>query len=180
MRKLLVGAGVVAAALIASTVPALAQQYPPAACGLTLGTASVAPGGAVTVATSSGCTGVFAAGTTVTITLSSDPVTLATVTTDSSGLFSTSVTIPEGTSPGLHTLSATGTGANGSTVVLSTQIEVTGAGAAAAAAGRGTLSFTGSESATLAWLGVGALSCGLICLIAIRRRRTVRERAAVR
>lgn len=81
-------------------------------------TSNPAPGDSMTV-TGSG----YAGGSQVRITIESDPVHLATVTADSSGLFSTVVSIPTGFS-GRHDIVATGIDPAGSVRVLASSIVV--------------------------------------------------------
>ena len=55
----------------------------------------------------------FAAGATLTVTLHSDPVVLATVAADAGGAYSVVVTIPAGTTPGTHQIVVSGLGPDG-------------------------------------------------------------------
>jgi hypothetical protein len=83
--------------------------------------AQVAVGGTVTV---SG--GGFAPGSSVALTLRSDPVSLGTTRADANGAISTRVTIPAGTSQGQHRIFATGVTASGAPRILEVAVTVRG------------------------------------------------------
>jgi hypothetical protein len=153
---------VVAGAFLAvgMQAPALAG-YVPSGCGLTVSATSVAAGAGVTV---SGCG--FAGGSTVTITVESQ--VLGTVTADSTGAFSTTVTIPASLAPGVHTLEATGTAPDGSPLVLSASLTVV---AASTPGLRISTAFTGSNIWPAVLIGGGLLLVGAVLVMTVRRRR---------
>ncbi len=156
-------------------VPAAAQPYPPSGgCSLALSSSVVPAGGTVVVSTTgSPC---YAPGASVTLTFTSDPVNLGTVTANGAGQFSTTVTIPSNATAGTHTITSSGPGASGGTLVLSASLTVTGARAAAAGA-PGQLAFTGStDTAPLLWIALVALVLGAALVVGARRRMTTRGR----
>lgn len=159
MLRTLVAAGALLA--LGMQAPALAA-YPPSGCGLTVSATSVAAGGTVTL---TGCG--FAAGSTVTITVESTTQVLGTVVTDAAGAFSKTVTIPSNLAPGTHTLKATGTAPDQSSVVLSASFTVT----AASSQGTGT-AFTGSNPWPTVLIGGGLLLVGAMLVMTVRRRRS--------
>lgn len=116
-------------------------------------TKTVAPGGDVQVSGSG-----FLPDSDVTITLNSTPVLLKTVKTNSSGSFSTTVTIPTNTALGSHTLVVSGKDANGNTVssVLSLNVAV--------------LPATGNNASSAAILGLSLLLLGSGLLLVCRRK----------
>jgi hypothetical protein len=152
-----------------------AQPYPPSGgCSLAVSSSAVAPASAVTVSTGN-CATAYAPGALVTLTFASDPVTLGTVTADANGHISAQVTIPSNATAGTHTISATGLGADGSTLVLSTSVTVTAPGAAASRP----LAFTGSSGTFPAiWMALAALALGTTMVVGARRRVTARNRQA--
>lgn len=102
--------------------------------------------------------GGFKPGITVTVTIESDPVTLGTAQTDSSGSFTFTGNIPANFANGSHTLKATGQDSNG-TRVLSQAVSVSGGS-------NGNLPITGGNSLVTGILaaslcGVGALLVGV-------------------
>lgn len=149
------------ALLLALPAAAGAQQYPPSAANLTVSDSTPGAGGQVTV-TGTG----FAPGANVVITFESTPVTLATVTADAGGAFSTVVTIPANATPGAHTIKATGAGAGGGTLVLSAQVTVGGASG-------GTLAKTGANGILpLLLVAAGLVLVGGVLIVSVRRRQT--------
>jgi len=158
-------------------VPVAAQPYPPAGgCSLALSSSVVPPGGTVTVSTTGPAC--YAPGAPVSLTFTSDPVSLGTVNANANGQFSTTVTIPSNATAGTHTITASGASASGGTLVLSASVTVTRAGAAApGAAGR--LAFTGStDTAPLLWIALVSLVVGAALVVGARRRLTTRGREA--
>ena len=197
-RRRRVGA-TVAAALAAVTlalpVAALAQGYPPSAGTLGVSNTAPAPGELITVSGDG-----YAAGTGITITFESDPVTIGNVNADASGAFTAQVRIPADATPGNHTIKATGMGADGATRVTSAAVTVTGGStgsggssansptaapagggssansptAAPATASRtGRLAFTGLEVVALCVFGLTLLCGGVVLVTMARRRRSV-------
>lgn len=164
-----------ALALGALAVPAAAQTYPPSGgCSLGLSSSTVPAGGTVVVSTSG--TPCYAPGSSETLTFTSDPVNLGTVTANANGQFSTTVTIPSDATAGTHTITSSGPGASGGTLVLSASLTVTRAAAPVAAA-PGQLAFTGSsDTAPLLWIALVALVLGAALVIGARRRVSTRGR----
>ncbi len=121
-----------------------------------ISTKTVSPGGTVDVSGSG-----YLPNSDVTITLNSTPVLLATVKTNSSGAFSTTVTIPSNTALGSHTLVIAGKDANGDDVNFVLQLNVV----RLPATGNGTenqLIFAGT---------IFLLGCAVAC--ASRKRRKI-------
>lgn len=142
---------------------ASAQQYPVQESTLQTNKTEVRPGEPITVSGEG-----FAPNTTVTITFD-DAVVLGTTQTRPDGTFSTTVTIPANASPGTHTITATGTAANGGTRRLTTTVRVLGT---AAAAPGGTLPRTGTGiTAPLAASAGLLIAAGVVAVTATRRRR---------
>lgn len=162
-----------ALAIVLLAAPAAAQQYPPAVNSLTISDTTPTPGQTITI---EGRT--FASGSSVTVTMESDPVTLGSATADDAGVFTLQATIPVDTSLGQHTITAAGQAPDGSPLVLSatiTVVQADGAGGAADtdADASGALPRTGDDtSLPLAKLGLGLLVVGgLVTAIAAKRRK---------
>lgn len=125
-------------------------------------TSSTTPGGSMTVTGSN-----FVPNETITLTLHSTPVTLGTTSASASGTFSVTVTIPSDTTPGTHTILASGaTGDSASTTIV-----VTGAISPPATVTSG-LPFTGADIAAVSGVGAIALALGGMLVLTGRRRRT--------
>jgi titin len=160
-----------ALAVVAFAAPAGAQQYPPAVNFLTVSDTTPTPGQTITI---TGQT--FAAGSSVTVTLFSDPVVLASSTADASGRIALQATIPTDTPLGAHTLTADGTAPDGTPLSLSASITVVpadGTGAGGSGSGSSNLPTTGDDSSMpLAKLGLALAAVGgLITAIAAKRRK---------
>ncbi len=176
MMKRLVA--VMALAVVGMAGPAAAQQYPPAVNSLTISDSTPTPGETVTLI---GRT--FAGGSTVTVTLFSEPVVLGSATADAAGVMALQATIPQNTPLGSHTITADGTAPDGSPLSLSVSLTVVPAAANARGSGTGGsggggaaghLPRTGdSWSLTLAKLGLGlAAAGGVITALAAKRRKS--------
>lgn len=112
----------------------------------------------------------FAPGAQIDIVIESDPIHLGTVSTDATGYFEATVTIPTtGLSAGDHTLKATGPGPAGGLRVLSIPIEVAGSPVAASPAPYG-LPVTGLVVLPFAAFGLAAVVGG--AFLVQRSRRT--------
>src|SRR5690606_23971995 len=98
-----------ALAVVLLAAPAAAQQYPPAVNSLTISDTTPTPGQPITI---EGRT--FAAGSTVTVAMVSDPVTLGTAVADDQGVFTLQSPITFATALGQHTLTAAGQAPDGS------------------------------------------------------------------
>ena len=147
--------------VVGMQTPALAA-YPPAGCGLATSTTSVAVGNSVTV---SGCG--LLPGSTVTITLEPGAQVLATVTVDSSGAFSATVTIPSDLALGSYSITATGTAGDGSPLTQTTSLTVA---AASTSASSGSFAFTGSNVWPSVLVGGGLFLVGAMLIMTVRRR----------
>jgi hypothetical protein len=145
--------------------------------GVTASPSSVAPGGTVKVNSA-----LWQASSEVTVILHSDPVTLATLTADATGLVDGNVTIPAATAVGAHTLELAGTGSTGSPKSVSTPLTVTAASSGGGTGGtstggdpvtvsQGALSRTGFNLQPFAYLASLSLVVGGLLIIAGRRRR---------
>jgi LPXTG-motif cell wall-anchored protein len=152
-------------AVVLAAAPVAAQQYPPAVNSLTCDDTTPDPGQTIS------CTAqTFAAGATVTFTLASDPVVIATATSDPNGVVTTNATIPADTPAGDHTLTAEGTAPDGSTLSLILALTVGGAGGGDDG---GSLPNTGDDSSIpLAKLGLALAAVGgIITAVAAKRRK---------
>ena len=90
---------------------------------------------------------------------------IGTITSDAQGAFAGSISIPQGTAPGVHGLTI-----KGAVCVLNADITV-----------RGGLAFTGSSSHTTTYVlaGVAAVVVGFVLVVGTRRRhRGVRGRSS--
>ncbi len=97
----------------------------------------------------------------VDVTLHSTPVHLGTFTTDASGAFTATVTIPSDTKPGAHTIVLTGTAADGQPATVTLALTVQDS----------TLPYTGSSPIPFAALGVLLIASGAL-MARGRRPRT--------
>jgi hypothetical protein len=184
MRRLL-SALTITAGLTLLAAPVHAQPYPPATSGLTVSESTVSPGESFTI---SG--GGAEPGATVTFTLkrSSSALgsrnqavaatpnlaravaavppqaqssrTLGSTTANAQGQFSTRLTIPAGTDPGVYTVTAT----SGGEVLAVVTVRV-------AAASIGGLPFTGTDVGPGLAVGVSLIVAGGLLLLAVSRRR---------
>lgn len=166
MVKRLVAASLVA--LVLAAAPAAAQQYPPAENSLIISDTTPTPGQTVDIQART-----FVAGSTVTVTLNSEPVQLGTAAADGAGVANLSATIPASTPLGAHTIVATGTGADGAPLTLTASITVVAADDGGAGSGSGSLPRTGDDSSIpLARIGLAlAAAGGVITAIAAKRRK---------
>jgi LPXTG-motif cell wall-anchored protein len=160
-----------ALAVVAFAAPAGAQQYPPAVNFLTISDTTPSPGQTITITAQT-----FAAGSSVTVTLFSDPVVLGSSTADASGRIALQATIPTNTPLGSHTIVVDGTAPDGTPLSLSAAIQVVPAQGAGGTGGGGTsgnLPRTGDDSSIpLAKLGlVLAALGGVVTAIAAKRRK---------
>lgn len=143
------------------------SQYPPSECGLRLGKSQARPGEPVDI-TGEGYKG----NSNVQIEFRSVPQSMGSATTNSSGTFTKTVTIPADAAPGRHTIVATGFEPSGAPRELSAEITITAA-ATSAAARTATLPRTGGQSTLpLVAGGVALVALGGVALVAARRRRT--------
>jgi hypothetical protein len=150
--------------------PLAAQTDQHAGCSLGLSRSTVSAGETVTV--TENCGSGYTPGAQVTLAFGSDPVSLGTVTANEDGKFSMPVTIPSDAHSGAHSLESSGSGANGSTLVLDASLRVTRArGARDAAKGVN----DSSDSAPLLWAALLGLVAGAALVIGVRWRVTGRS-----
>ena len=139
------------------------NQYPPGQCKKAeVSSTAVTPGGHETIQGSG-----FNPHETVDVTLHSTPVHLATVTANSSGVATATVTIPKSTTPGTHTLMMTGR-----TSHVTNAATITVAGSPVVSHSGSGLPFTGAaEAIPLAASGAAMVIAGGLTLFGVRRRR---------
>ncbi len=125
---------------------------------------TVFPGGTITV-TLRGT--VFNA--TFTIVFRSDPVTLGTVTTDAAGTGSGVFTVPAGTAPGAHVVTATDIA--DPSITASAGVTVLAVASPASVAPSGVLPVTGADVAGITAAGAVAIGAGGLLVLTARRRR---------
>ncbi len=180
MRRASVATAISGLAALSATTVAGAQTYPSAG-EATFSDATPEAGQVVSVS------GAAAANSTVTITLARPDgsiITLGTVTTDATGSFNLSITLPSDLADGNYVIAAV----NGTTILSSSAFAVSGAvtqgtstpaqttdststtGGATAAAGQTTLPVTGDNSGLLAGTGMAFIVVGGSALILSRRR----------
>lgn len=144
----------------------VADAPPAGSPQITLSASTVVQGGDISL------TGVgFAAGESVQVWLHSDPVLLATVTADASGVLQATVTIPASAAPGAHEIVVTGLTSNGSASAALTVLAAN-SGNNAGAGGLGVTGGTLPVAALLSALVLLALGGGFLLLR--RRRHTAR------
>lgn len=172
LKRMMVVTAVASLTLLAGSVRADAQQYPPAASFCTISDTTPTPGQSVTIT----CGG-YAAGAEVTFTFFSAPVVLGTAVADADGQVSLTAEIPSYASLGAHTITASGAAAVGGTLTQTIHLTVVGAGSADAGTRvpgtvSGTLPTTGSNnSMPLARAGALLLAVGGVAVLVTRRRR---------
>jgi LPXTG-motif cell wall-anchored protein len=139
-----------------------AQSYP-----IQTGELTVSSGGSPTSSLQAGQSFAVAGGgfnpsTTVTITIDPSGAILGTATTDATGAFSATVSVPSSLSTGSYTVRATGAGPSG-TLVLSQAVTVQGAASG--------LPVTGSSSTIALLIGISLLAAGALLVTLTRRSR---------
>lgn len=149
---------VAAAAMFAG--PAGAAPYGGGAT-ISVSSSVVAPGGTITVSGSG-----FEANQTVRITLYPEAVVLGTTTSESSGAWSATVTIPSDTALGRHTITAMDTAGDSASVTITVT-----AAAGPSGGGGGGVSTTGVAVMSIGALGVLLVAGGAVMLMAGRRRK---------
>ncbi len=160
IRKVFVMCAVVAVAALSAAAPALAAGYSPDGPTVATPSSSVTNGGSTTVSGQG-----WMPGSTVTLAIHSTTQSLGTATAGSDGSFTADVALPC-LDAGSHTITATGTGADGSSKTASTSVTLSGGCDPAT----GTLPHTGSDSTPMLTLVAGLLLVGAVLLIAARRR----------
>ncbi|HEX6420160.1 MAG TPA: hypothetical protein VFZ77_16795 [Acidimicrobiales bacterium] len=139
MRKGLVVAAVVAAALVWAGAPAAAQSYPPPVRSITVDDATPAPGQSITVTLRTCRPGTVAL-------IGIDLLLVATPTVGEDGAAVATVTVPQHLRAGRHTVSGLCIAPSGRPLFLTTSITVTPAGGTAGAGGNDTGSIGGIGS----------------------------------
>jgi LPXTG-motif cell wall-anchored protein len=168
MAKRLLIVATLAALLHAA--PASGQQYPPGDNELvTLSDTTVVPGQEITI-TASG----FAPAADVTATFASQPVVIARGTADASGTATMTGTIPADATPGSHSITVSGQGADGSPRELTASLVVLGPGGGAGAG----LPRTGTSTLPLTGVAAALLGVGAAFFLTARRRRAKAVTAA--
>jgi len=110
----------------------------------------------------------------ITATLNSDPVTLGTMTANSSGAVTAKFTIPASVALGAHSLVLTGTGANNASRELKAAVTVTdGSTTTTTKAGAGNLARTGSDVMRLVLSGAALWVAGYLFVVTVRRRERI-------
>jgi len=164
VKKILVLA---AGLVVAMAGPALAGDGYADEDSATVSDTTVEPGQPVTVSA-----GTFCAGCPVTFTLFSAPVALGTVDANANGVATLTFTVPENTTPGTHTIEASGTGADGQPLTVTTTITVLGA------AGAGNLPTTGNDgTAPMTKVALAAIAGGGLLVILANRRHSAKHAA---
>ena len=145
--------------------PAVSDPQPGAGESLTVSGTGYAPNSQVTVTITAGDnTGsTLAAG---------DVIASVTTTTDATGSFTVTISVPAGTPAGTYVLTASGVDPSGAPRVERTTIEVQAPGSG----GGGGLPFTGSSSGRSVWLALALLAVGTATVVAVRQRRSVPRR----
>ena len=128
MRKRVVVAAVVAAALVLAGSPASAQSYPPPVRSITVDDATPAPGQSITVTLRTCKPGTFAL-------IGVDLLLVATPTVGADGAAVATVEVPRFLRPGRHAVSGLCLAPNNRPLFLTTFITVTPAGGAASGGG---------------------------------------------
>ncbi len=136
-------------------------------CIIKLSSVTVTPGEKVTV-TASG----FPAAAVVTFTLdpSGSAVKLGTVTADSSGTAVLTFTVPAGTTPGVHVVSATGAPAGQCAPSVQANVTVSAAAVTNTASQSGNLPRTGTNSAELFQIALILIALGGLVTLVARKR----------
>lgn len=164
LMPVLVLSGAPVSAQTGTCPPGSTPAYPPAACELAVSTTLVRPGDPVAV---SG--GGFAPNSTVTLRFDSTQV--GTAQTNSTGVLSTTVTVPTNAAPGTHSITAVGTDPSGRPRQLNATVSVLGV---QVTRDRDVdLPRTGSSSTLPAGIaGIVLVGVGSAATVAARRRRT--------
>lgn len=117
----------------------------------------------------------YAPNSSVQLTLNSDPMSLGSVTTNGSGAFTHTVTVPAAAPIGSHTITAAGVDPSNNAFVLSAAFEVTAAGAPGVAGSlgetSGNLPRTGTSTIAMVMASVALMAVGIVLVGTARRRR---------
>lgn len=170
MKKTLAAITLAGSIALIGAVPAMAVTYPAPAPGATVSDGTVNVGETFTFA------GVgFVPGETVTVTVrqgrgNGSVLNTYTVTADSNGAFTLSLSIGK---PGSFTITAVGAGGKtASTTVQVGPVTGNGQGVTLASTGGTALANTGADSNLMIWslVGAGALAAGVTSVMVVRRR----------
>lgn len=131
---------------------------------ITITPSAVGPGATITVTLSGPLFDV-----TFTIVLHSDPVTLGTITTNAAGNGSGVFTVPVGTTPGAHVVTATDNA--DPRITASAGLTVLAVTAPVAVSPSGVIPVTGADVAGITIAGAVAIGAGGLLVVATRRRR---------
>ncbi len=169
MRRLRVAAVIAVMVGLASPSAAYAQ-YGPGTGALTVTPTTLTAGQAFTA---SG--GGYAPISPVTVTFTSDPVVLASITTDATGSFTATLNVPANAALGPHTISASGKAPDNSARILTAAVTVVAIGGAA----NKPLVRTGPSSiGPLIMWGVLLIAVGFVAVVAVRRSQFRRQRSS--
>jgi hypothetical protein len=105
---------------------------------------------------------------TFTIVLHSSPATLGTITTNAAGTGSAVMTVPVGTTPGAHVVTATAV--TNSSLTASTGLTVLAVAAPVSPSSSGVIPVTGAEVTGITMVGAAAIGAGGLLVLAARRR----------
>ena len=172
MRVVRIPITMVVALVAATTLVAIgpsagaASPYPGNGCAVTMTKVTALPGDQLTV-TATG----YPAGAEVTFTLHSTPVVLGTVAADASGNATLVFTLPPGTTPGLHQITANGVPLGLCDPDVSANLMVDAASVTSTTTGAGTLPRTGTNSAELVQVALVLIAVGGLITLATRKRR---------
>jgi hypothetical protein len=152
--------------------PAGAQDpvYPPSnPCGIQLSASAVRADQTFTVTGTQGEPGID-----VTLTFESEPVVIATATTDAQGAFQVEAAIPAGAAPGVHTVRVQGhTSCAAQVRVVDTATPPPGGGSRSSG-----LAYTGANPLVLVLVALVVLTVGFVLVAGERRHRA--RRATIR
>jgi hyaluronoglucosaminidase len=165
---LTIATAMIAVAAFVMVAPAASASPYPAGCTIQISKVTAVPGDQLTV-TASG----YPAGAVVTFTLHSTPVVLGSATATAGGVATLVFTLPAGTVPGLHTITANGVPSGECDPLVSADLQVDAASVVSpttAAATTGTLPRTGTNSAELIQLALVLIAVGGLITLATRKR----------
>ena len=171
IRTVVVALGL-GAGIVGLAAPAGAQDpvYPPSnQCGLRLSASALRADQTFTINGTQG-----EAGIPVTLTFESDPIVIATATTDVRGAFQVDATLPAGAEPGIHTIRVQGH------TSCAAQVRVVGADSVQPPGGSRSsgLAYTGANLLVLVLIALVVLTLGFVLVAGERRHRT--RRATIR
>jgi hypothetical protein len=155
---------------LASPVAAFAQYNGPSTGALTVTPTTLTPSQSFT-ASGSG----YAASSPVTVTFTSDPVVLASITTNATGSFTATLNVPANATLGTHTISASGKAPDNSARILTATVTVVAGGGS----GAKPLVRTGpSNVGPMIMWGILLIAVGFVAVVAVRRSQFRRQRSS--